>query len=136
MITLIAAAAGAARFAKLPPEVFFLGLVVILAFYRLEAVQLRWERALGNRAGVLEAELRDSYGAPGIVNALAFARNLARHRRILGPFLLADSWVFYGLMCAISIVGLGLSLDLRQVTEVMRTAIAVVVIWVKTIPGY
>jgi hypothetical protein len=58
-------------------------LLVILAFSRLEAVQLRWERALGNRAGVLEAELRRWCGAPGIVNALAFARNLARRRRIL-----------------------------------------------------
>jgi hypothetical protein len=119
MITLVAAAAAASRPAKLPPEVFILGFVVILTFYRLEAVQSRWERALGNRAGLLEAELRSSYGAPGIVNTLFFASRTARYRKIL----LADRGIFYGLMYLIAFVGLALTTDVSRMIEVFGAII-------------
>jgi hypothetical protein len=109
LITLLGAGAGAARFAKVPPEVFVLGVPVIVAFYWLEAIQLRWERALGNRAAGLERELSTGYGAPDIVRTLRLAHEIARNRRVVGRFLVADKLAFYGAMFLILAAGFLLS---------------------------
>lgn len=133
VIALVVAAVGAARPAAVPPVVFVLGFVVIVAFYMLETAQLRWANALGNRAGVLEAELRASYGAPGIVGALAFASRLTHRRPVVGAFLRADGRIFYGLLCVLVAVGLWLSVDADRVVEATRSTVATILLWIKAV---